>query len=151
MEITEEKLSKKKILIIIIITIIITGAIVTPIIILLQTNLNNGGLTNISVYTAYDMITDKETYPDLIILDVRTLSEYNDGHINNSILIPNTELESRIDELSGYENIEIIVYCRTGGRSALASDILVNHNFTKVYNMLDGFDAWKAKSYPFVM
>ena len=151
MEITEEKLNKKKVLIVIIITLIITGAIITPIIILLQSNLNNGGQINISVDTAYDMITDENTYPDLIILDVRTLLEYNDGHINNSILIPNTELESRINELSGYENREIIVYCRTGFRSNQASIILVNHNFTKVYNMLGGFSAWTGESYPFVM
>ena len=151
MEITEEKLSKKKVWVVIILTIIITGSIITPIIILLQSNLNNSGQTNISVGAAYDMITDKDTYPDLIILDVRTLSEYNDGHINNSILIPNTELESRIDELSGYESREIIVYCKTGFRSSLASIILVNHNFTKVYNMLEGFNAWTGEGYPFVM
>ena len=155
MEISPEKLLKKKVSIIILATIMITGAILTPIVISLQSNLNinstGDGQINISVETAYNMTMDRDSYPDLIILDVRTLSEYNDGHINNSILIPHTELESRIGELSGYENREIIVYCRSGFRSNLASQILVNHNFTKVYNLLGGFNAWTGANYSFVM
>jgi rhodanese-related sulfurtransferase len=151
METTNEKFPKKKVLILILITFIIAGGVITPIILLVQSGLNDnpngGGQIDISVETAYDMITDKDTYPNLIILDVRTLSEYDAGHLNNSILIPNTELEARIDELSGYENTEIIVYCRSGARSALASTILVDNNFTEVYNMLGGFEAWVEADY----
>ncbi len=146
METTKEKFPKKKILILILIIVIISGGVITPIIYLIQLNSNGNpnvaSRFDISVETAINMINDKDTYPDLIILDVRTESEYNAGHVNNSILIPNTELELRIDELSGYENIEIIVYCKSGFRSDLASKILVNYNFTKVYNMLGGFDAY---------
>lgn len=146
METTKEILPKKKIIIIVIMIVIIAGGIITPIILILQTNLSDFLTTSppfdISAETANVMIMDKEKYPDLIILDVRTQSEYDAGHINNSILIPNTELESRIDELSGYENTEIMVYCKTGIRSALATEILVNYNFTEVYNMLGGYDSW---------
>ena len=65
----------------------------------------------------------------------------------NAILIPETELESRISELSSYNDTEIIVYCRSGGRSATASQILVDHNFTKVFNMEDGILAWSSAGY----
>jgi len=103
--------------------------------------------TDINVTTAYNMITNG-SYPDLVVLDVRTQSEYDSGHIYGAVWIPHTELETRIDELAGHENHEIIVYCLSGGRSATASVILDSHNFTKVYNMLAGILAWESKGYP---
>jgi len=105
--------------------------------------------TNIDVATANDMITD-DTYPNLIILDVRTPSEYNEGHLENAILIPLTELESRIDEILQYKDTEIIVYCKVGGRSAQASSILDSNNFTKIFNVKGGITAWEAAGYPLI-
>ena len=103
--------------------------------------------TNIDVHTAYDMITG-DLYPDLVVLDVRTQSEYDSGHIYGAVWIPVTELEARIAELAGHENHEIIVYCGSGVRSVTASGILDSHNFTKVYNMLGGISAWQSAGYP---
>ena len=103
---------------------------------------------DIDVNTAYNMINDTKTYPDLVILDVRTLSEYEESHINNSILIPHDELEKRIDELIDYKDVEIIVYCRSGTRSNIAVNILISNNFTKVYNMLGGINSWIEADYP---
>ena len=105
---------------------------------------------DIDVNTAYNMINDTEIYPDLIILDVRTLSEYEETHINNSILIPHDELETRINELVNYKDVEIIVYCRSGTRSQNAVNILVSNNFTQIYNMLGGINAWIDAGYPTV-
>ncbi len=102
---------------------------------------------DISVDTAYNMITNG-SYPDLVVLDVRTKGEYDSGHIYGAVLIPHTELRARIEELAGHENHEIIVYCRTGVRSAIGSEILDSHNFTKVYNMLGGILSWQSAGYP---
>jgi len=103
--------------------------------------------TNIDVYTAYDMITNG-SYPDLVVLDVRTKGEYDSGHIYGAVWIPVTELDARIGELAGHEKHEIIVYCLSGGRSATASGKLDSHSFTKVYNMLGGITAWQSAGYP---
>jgi len=103
--------------------------------------------TNISVGTAYSMITDG-LYLDLVVLDVRTKSEYDFGHIYGAVWIPVSELDERIGELAGHENHEIIVYCKSGGRSVTASGILDSHDFTKVYNMLGGITAWQSAGYP---
>jgi rhodanese-related sulfurtransferase len=103
--------------------------------------------TNTDVDTAYNMITCG-CYPDLVVLDVRRQDEFNSGHIRGAVLIPHTELDGRIEELAGHENHEIIVYCRTGVRSVIASEILDSHNFTKVYNMLGGIQAWQSAGYP---
>ena len=102
---------------------------------------------NIGVDVAYNMITG-DSYPNLTILDVRTQSEYDGGHIYGAVWIPYTELQARIDELTGHENHEIIVYCKSGGRSAIASETLDSNNFTKVYNMLGGISAWQSSGYP---
>ena len=83
-----------------------------------------------------------------IVLDVRTQSEYESGHIHGAVWIPVTELEARIGELTGHEDHEIIVYCKSGVRSVTASSILESNNFTKVYNMLGGIQAWQSAGYP---
>ncbi|MFW9940715.1 MAG: rhodanese-like domain-containing protein [Candidatus Thorarchaeota archaeon] len=102
----------------------------------------------ISVEEAHEMITNSTLYPDLLILDVRTQGEYDEEHICNATLIPVDELESRISELYAYNDTEIIVYCRTGGRSASASQTLNNNGFTKVFDMSGGITAWKSAGYP---
>ena len=105
--------------------------------------------TDISVSVANDMINNNTTYPDLFVLDVRTIEEYNNAHLYNATLIPLAELEGRLAELASYNDTEIIVYCRSGTRSLQASNILVAHNFTKIYNMEEGIDAWIAAGYEY--
>ena len=102
---------------------------------------------SISVDTAYNMITSG-SFPNLVILDVRNQSEYELGHLYGAILIPYYQLDTRIGELEEHANDEIIVYCKSGYRSQIACEILVNHNFTKVYNMLGGITAWIEAGYP---
>jgi rhodanese-related sulfurtransferase len=103
--------------------------------------------TDISVEEAYGKIN---TTSNLFILDVRTLEEFESGYIENATLIPHTELESRANELPGDYHNEILVYCRSGARSATASNTLISMGYTQVYNMLGGFSAWKAAGYPYM-
>lgn len=102
-----------------------------------------GGYVNLTVFEAKAMIDSNSS---LVILDVRTLSEYDSGHIRNAKNIPVTELESRLDELN--VNSEILVYCGVGGRSATASQLLVDNGFLHVYNMLGGITAWTDAGFP---
>lgn len=104
---------------------------------------------NIDVITAYDMITNGD-HPNLIILDVRTQSEYDKGHLEKALLIPLAEFKSRFEELSQYKDSEIIVYCHIGGRSYEAANILSSNNFNKVYNVLNGIKAWESAKYPII-
>jgi len=97
---------------------------------------------NVNVSEARQMI---ESNPNLVILDVRTLEEYESGHIENAVLIPVSELEERIDELDKERGT--LVYCRSGGRSVTASEILVANGFESVYNMLGGITAWRNAGY----
>ena len=109
-------------------------------------------ITHISVDVANDMINDNATYPDLLVLDVRTIEEFNTSHLHDAILIPLAELAGRLTELTSYNDTEIIVYCMSGSRSLQASNILIDnnyYNFTKVYNMLGGINAWIAAGYDY--
>jgi rhodanese-related sulfurtransferase len=101
------------------------------------------GYVNVDVSQAKQMI---ESDPNLAILDVRTQQEYNTGHIHNAILIPVTELPNRLGELN--KERETLVYCGSGGRSATASQILVDNGFSNIYNMLGGITAWRNAGYP---
>ncbi len=105
--------------------------------------------TDISVHIANDMISNNTAYPNLLVLDVRTIEEYNDAHLYNVTLIPVDELEGRLAELESYNDTEIIVYCKSGSRSLQASNILVTNNFSKIYNMLGGITAWIAAEYDY--
>lgn len=96
----------------------------------------------------YKNITDDEAKAELdkdkniIVLDVRTQDEYNQGHIPNSILIPVNELEKRaVTELPD-KKAKIFVYCRTGMRSTSACGILTNLGYENIYN-LGGIINWK--------
>lgn len=105
--------------------------------------------TDISVHLANDMINNNTGYPDLLVLDVRSVGEFNAKHLYDATLIPDTELEGRLSELASYNDTEIIVYCKSGGRSLQASNILVANNFSKVFNMLGGITAWIDAEYDY--
>ena len=85
---------------------------------------------------------------EVFLLDVRTQEEFDEGYIEGAILIPDYELESRLDEVPVDE--KILVYCRSGRRSVTASNILIDAGYTDVYNMLGGINDWKDAEYPVV-
>lgn len=67
-----------------------------------------------------------------IIIDARTLEEFNEGHIKGAILIPEYEISQRAEsELLDKDQL-ILVYCRSGRRSKIASQALVDLGYTNV-------------------
>jgi phage shock protein E len=71
---------------------------------------------------------------DVIILDVRTDSEYKAGHIEGSVLLPHTEIKEKAHQMLPDKNAIILVYCRTGIRSARGSNFLLEMGYTNVYD-----------------
>ena len=78
---------------------------------------------------------------DAILIDVRTEEEYLTGHIPDSVLMPVEDLSDRLSELPADKATALIVYCRTGRRSAEAADILRNAGYTRVFD-LGGIISW---------
>ena len=78
-----------------------------------------------------------------VFLDVRTYNEHKLRSIPNSILLPINELPFRIDELFKFKERQIVVYCRVGNRSEVATDYLVQNGYAAM-NLLGGIEAWKG-------
>lgn len=74
----------------------------------------------------------QQTELNTIIIDVRTPQEFSSGAIDGAVNIPVDELENRLDEVSGYN--QIVVYCRSGARSTKAKTILDNAGYKNVVN-----------------
>lgn len=75
-------------------------------------------------------IMEKET--GYIIIDARTQEEFDEGHIEGAIMIPEYEISERAEkELPNKEQL-ILVYCRSGRRSKIASQALVDLGYTNV-------------------
>lgn len=86
----------------------------------------------------YEQISGEEakrlmdTETDYIIVDARTIEEFNEGHIEGAILIPEYEIADRAEnELKNKDQL-ILVYCRSGRRSKIASQALVDLGYTNV-------------------
>jgi phage shock protein E len=77
----------------------------------------------------------------IVILDVRTLREFDEGHIENAVLIPDTELEDRVEDELPDKDAKILIYCRTGRRSANSARLLIEMGYTKVYDF-GGIVGW---------
>ena len=75
-----------------------------------------------------------------LLIDVRSEGEYARGSIGGSINIPIQELAGRMDELGDKEGV-IVLYCQSGGRSAMAKRLLESNGFTKVHD-LGGIGRW---------
>ena len=67
-----------------------------------------------------------------IILDTREQDEFDEGHIKGSILIPYTEIENKAEEMLPDKDAQILVYCRSGRRSKIASEALSKLGYTNV-------------------
>ena len=70
-----------------------------------------------------------------ILIDVRTVAEYNEGHLDKSINLTVDTLSTTVENLVKDKNTKIIVYCRSGNRSATAADTLINLGFKNVYDL----------------
>jgi len=100
---------------------------------------------NIDVAEARDLIGEKG---ELVILDVRTVSEYESGHLEGAINIPVEVLSGRLSELN--PNDELLVYCRTGNRSTTAVGILKENGYDRIYHMDGGINTWNSAGFPTV-
>lgn len=72
------------------------------------------------------------------IIDVRSKQEYDEGHIDGAILIPEYEIKERIEEIVKNKEEKILVYCSSGTRSKIAQEELIKKGYKNVYNLKDG-------------
>lgn len=93
---------------------------------------------------------------DLVLVDVREHSEYEHGHIDGAHLVPRGIIEAAADTaypkhyppLSGARDQQVVLYCATSGRSAMAAAVLQMMGFKKVLNLAGGYGRWEAEGMP---
>ena len=74
-----------------------------------------------------------ESGQDIKILDVRTKDEYAEGHIKDAVLLPVAEVELEAEDVLEDKGQAVLVYCRSGVKSRIASQLLVELGYTDVY------------------
>lgn len=95
----------------------------------------------------YHKITPKEAKAmmdkgGVTVVDVRTLDEYKTGHIPGAILGTVQTLEETAPAMLKDKNAVLLVYCRTGIRSANAANLLLKLGYKKVYDIAGGITQW---------
>jgi phage shock protein E len=70
----------------------------------------------------------------IIIVDVRTQEEYDAGYIEGAVLIPDFDIEAKAESLLPDKDATILIYCRSGRRSALAAQKLVELGYQNIYD-----------------
>ncbi len=84
------------------------------------------------------------------LVDVRTPGEYENGHLKNAQLINYMEDNFKAVAFKDLDKSKpVLIYCASGGRSAKSAKLYKDAGFKKVYNLLGGFRAWKAKDLEF--
>lgn len=97
-------------------------------------------MQDITVQELKERMDNKE---ELNIVDVREPWEYQEFNIGAK-LVPLGQLQHAVSELSDWRDKELILHCKSGGRSGAAKNFLLAQGFTKVRNLLGGMMAWQA-------
>lgn len=123
--------------------------------------------------TAFDLVADarqriREVAPaafhgnagDAVLIDVREPAEFDTGHLPGAINIPRGVLEFQVDAHPAVANATdpalahrerpLVLYCRTGGRAALAADNLQKLGFADVRSIAGGIEGWREAGLPVV-
>ena len=85
----------------------------------------------------------------LVLIDVRTPGEFQQGHVKGAVLIPVSTLKSSTEKIAkDYADREIAVICRSGNRSLSGTVALKRAGITKVFNVRGGMSAWSGQGLP---
>lgn len=104
-------------------------------------------ITEISVDEAEASIPDTD-----LLIDVREPEEFRQGHLSGAVNIPRGMLEFKFSATPEYDSrdLNIVVYCKTSGRGALAANSLKQMGYHHVKSIDGGFDAWTEAGKPVV-
>ena len=92
-----------------------------------------------------DLLKKIESGEAPLILDVRTPGEYRSGHVPQAINIPHSELASRLAELAGAKDREVVTYCERGPRAGFAESVLQEAGFSAVRHLVGDMYAWRRR------
>jgi rhodanese-related sulfurtransferase len=88
--------------------------------------------------------------PLLLVLDVRTAAEFDEGHIPGAVNIPYDSLAARITELGPAGARDVVVYCRSGRRAAIALTTLKDAGFSRLLHLEGDWLRWSEEHRPLI-
>lgn len=92
--------------------------------------------------TAHQLASELESGARPTLLDVREPDELTHSRLEAALNIPMDQVEERIAELDPED--DIVVICRSGGRSEKVARFLIGHGYAKVRNLVGGMNGWVA-------
>ena len=98
--------------------------------------------------TPQQVKADMDANKPIILLDVRDSEEFAAGHLPRAMNISRGLLEFKVGSMIPDKNANIVLYCRTDARSALATAVMQEMGYTNVRNMQGAFKAWGEAGYP---
>ncbi|NLB41538.1 MAG: rhodanese-like domain-containing protein [Clostridiales bacterium] len=75
-----------------------------------------------------------DTEENIVILDVRTKAEFDAGYIPNAMLIPDAKLKEEVEMKIPDKDTKILIYCRSGNRSAKSAKLLIEMGYNNVFD-----------------
>jgi rhodanese-related sulfurtransferase len=101
--------------------------------------------------TQQDLITAlKAPKHNIVVLDVRSAQEYENGHIRDAINVSHNTISENLNFLSQYQNKTVVVYCRSGRRAGVAEHILSENGFKDLRHLTGDMNGWLEAKLPIV-
>ncbi len=123
----------------------LAGAFVLLLVLFIRNETQRGGAA-VSAQELVDMVNRENA----LVLDVRDKKEYAAGHIVDSVNIPYSALDSRIDELKKFADRPLVVACKMGQTSGSAGTLLRKNGFANVSRLTGGIAEWRNQNLPVV-
>ncbi|HTU67153.1 MAG TPA: rhodanese-like domain-containing protein [Steroidobacteraceae bacterium] len=95
-----------------------------------------------------DLLAKLGKQPAVVVLDVRTPAEFAAGHVPGARNVSHDQIAERLGELGPLRDQEVVLYCRSGRRVALAEDVLRKAGFTKLRHLDGDWLDWEAQKRP---
>lgn len=102
---------------------------------------------SISANDFLNLAKNEDVKTEVLLLDVRTVAEYGDGHIPGAINIPVAELPDTLAKLND-KSQQIVVYCRSGKRAGRAINFLAEQGYQNLVHLEGDYSAWEKQGLP---
>ncbi len=102
----------------------------------------------IKTIDVHDLKSRMDNNPELCLIDVREITEWNEQHIPGAIHIPKDDITNGIKAIATDTDQVIYLHCRSGMRSLYAAECLMNLGYKEVYSVNGGIMEWVKSGYP---
>lgn len=123
----------------------LVGTFLLLLVLFIRNETRRGG-RSVSPQQLVDMVNRE----DALVLDIRERKEFQAGHIVDSVNVPYSSLESRLDELKKHKERPVVVVCKMGQTAGAAGTLLRKQGFENVSRLTGGIAEWRNQSLPVV-